>query len=73
VAAEVKKSMGARGSGTRLADGLLDAALLARYEVVARPEALRWANAAAALSTQAHGAVTAMPTAVQVQTWLEQP
>jgi len=37
------------------------------------PEALRWANAAAALSTQAHGAVTAMPTAVQVQTWLEQP
>ena len=36
------------------------------------PEALRWANAAAALSTQAHGAVTAMPTAAQVQAWLEQ-
>jgi len=34
------------------------------------PEALRWANAAAALSTQAHGAVTAMPTAAQVRTWL---
>ena len=37
------------------------------------PEALRWANAAAALSTQAHGAVTAMPTAAQVQAWLQQP
>jgi ribokinase len=35
------------------------------------PEALRWANAAAALSTQAHGAVTAMPTAAQVQAWLQ--
>ena len=34
------------------------------------PEALRWANAAAALSTQAHGAVTAMPTAEQVRTFL---
>jgi ribokinase len=34
------------------------------------PEALLWANAAAALSTQAHGAVTAMPTAKQVRDWL---
>lgn len=33
-------------------------------------EALRWANAAAALSTQARGAVTAMPSRTQVQTWL---
>ena len=33
------------------------------------PEALHWANAAAALSTQAHGAVTAMPTFQQVQTF----
>ena len=36
-------------------------------------EALRWANAAAALSTQAHGAVTVMPTSIQVQAWLQQP
>lgn len=35
------------------------------------PEAIRWANAAAALSTQARGAVTAMPTADHVQAWLE--
>ena len=35
------------------------------------PQALQWANAAAALSTQAHGAVTAMPTGTQVQTWLQ--
>ena len=35
------------------------------------PEAIRWANAAAALSTQAGGAVTAMPTADHVQAWLE--
>ncbi len=34
------------------------------------PEALKWANAAAALSTQAHGAVTAMPSREQVQAWL---
>jgi len=33
-------------------------------------EALKWANAAAALSTQAHGAVTAMPSREQVQVWL---
>lgn len=31
------------------------------------PESLQWANAAAALSTQAHGAVTAMPTRAHVQ------
>jgi len=37
------------------------------------PQALRWANAAAALSTQAHGAVTAMPTQSRVQAWLQQP
>jgi ribokinase len=37
------------------------------------PEALRWANAAAALSTQAHGAVTAMPSHASVQSWLAQP
>ena len=36
------------------------------------PEALRWANAAAALSTQAHGAVTAMPSHASVQSWLAQ-
>ena len=35
------------------------------------PEAIRWANAAAALSTQARGAVTAMPNADHVQAWLE--
>lgn len=35
------------------------------------PQALQVANAAAALSTQAHGAVTAMPTAHQVQTFLQ--
>lgn len=34
------------------------------------PQALRWANAAAALSTQAQGAVTAMPARSQVQAWL---
>lgn len=34
------------------------------------PQALRWANAAAALSTQARGAVTAMPARSQVQAWL---
>ena len=34
------------------------------------PQALRWANAAAALSTQAQGAVTAMPARFQVQAWL---
>jgi ribokinase len=34
------------------------------------PQALRWANAAAALSTQAQGAVTAMPARAQVQAWL---
>lgn len=34
------------------------------------PEALRWANAAAALSTQAQGAVTAMPLREQVQALL---
>ena len=34
------------------------------------PQALRWANAAAALSTQAHGAVTAMPSRSQVQAFL---
>ena len=33
------------------------------------PEALHWANAAAALSTLAQGAVTAMPTFQQVQTF----
>lgn len=47
------------------------AAALARH--TPWPEALRWANAAAALSTQAHGAVTAMPTAQQVQTFLPPP
>ena len=35
------------------------------------PEALRLANAAAALSTMARGAVTAMPSRAQVQTWLD--
>lgn len=35
------------------------------------PQALRMANAAAALSTQAHGAVTAMPSAAQVQSFLQ--
>lgn len=35
------------------------------------PQALRMANAAAALSTQAHGAVTAMPAAAQVQSFLQ--
>jgi ribokinase len=35
------------------------------------PQALRWANAAAALSTQAQGAVTAMPARSQVQAWLQ--
>ncbi len=44
------------------------AAALARK--AAWPEALQWANAAAALSTTARGAVTAMPTRAQVQTWL---
>jgi len=34
------------------------------------PQALQWANAAAALSTQAHGAVTAMPSHARVQAWL---
>ena len=34
------------------------------------PQALRWANAAAALSTQARGAVKAMPARSQVQAWL---
>ncbi|MEN9623954.1 MAG: hypothetical protein RJB17_749 [Pseudomonadota bacterium] len=34
------------------------------------PQALRWANAAAALSTQAQGALTAMPARSQVQAWL---
>ena len=34
------------------------------------PEALVWANAAAALSTQASGAVTAMPSRAAVQNWL---
>lgn len=33
------------------------------------PEVLHWANAAAALSTQAHGAVTALPTFQRVQTF----
>jgi ribokinase len=35
------------------------------------PEALAWANAAAALSTQASGAVTAMPSRAAVQDWLQ--
>jgi ribokinase len=34
------------------------------------PESLQWANAAAALSTQAHGAVTAMPTRAHIQNLL---
>ena len=34
------------------------------------PQALQWANAAAGLSTQAQGAVTAMPSYGQVQAWL---
>jgi ribokinase len=34
------------------------------------PQALQWANAAAALSTQAHGAVTAMPSRQLVQNLL---
>ena len=33
-------------------------------------DALSWANAAAALSTQAQGAVSAMPTLKEVATWL---
>ena len=37
------------------------------------PDALQWANAAAALSTQAHGAVTAMPTRLAVQSLLQHP
>jgi ribokinase len=37
------------------------------------PDALRWANAAAALSTQAHGAVTAMPTQLEVRSLLQNP
>jgi ribokinase len=34
-------------------------------------QALKLANAAAALSTQAHGAVSAMPQKGQVESWLE--
>jgi len=34
-------------------------------------QALRTANAAAALSTRAHGAVSAMPTRQEVLNWLE--
>lgn len=46
------------------------AAALARNE--AWDTALRTANAAAALSTQAHGAVSAMPTRVAVMQWMAQ-
>jgi ribokinase len=34
-------------------------------------QSLRLANAAAALSTQAHGAVSAMPQREQLESWLE--
>lgn len=44
------------------------AAALARGE--GWPEALVWANAAAALSTQGRGAVAAIPTRAQVERWL---
>ena len=37
---------------------------------VAWEQSLRHANAAAALSTQAHGAVSAMPQKGQVESWL---
>lgn len=47
--------------------GALAAALAQK---MAWPEALQWANAAAALSTQAHGAVTAMPSRAHVHNLL---
>ncbi|MFT3821243.1 MAG: glutathione S-transferase [Rubrivivax sp.] len=43
-----------------LADGVLDAALLARYEDVARPEALRWPEWRRAQLDKAHTALQAL-------------
>ena len=43
-----------------LGDGVLDAALLARYEDVARPEALRWPDWRAAQLDKAHTAFAAL-------------
>jgi len=51
-----------------LGDGVLDAALLARYEEVARPETLRWADWRVAQLDKAHTAFAALeaePTTLQ--------
>ena len=48
-----------------LGDGVLDAALLARYEDVARPEALRWADWKAGQLDKAHTSLAALEAAPQ--------
>lgn len=46
-----------------LADGMLDAALLARYEEAARPEALRWAEWSAGQLDKLHTSLAALEAA----------
>ncbi len=48
-----------------LGDGMLDAALLARYEDVARPEALRWGDWKAGQLDKAHTSLAALDAAPQ--------
>lgn len=48
-----------------LGDGILDAALLARYEDVARPETLRWADWKAGQLDKAHTSLAALEAAPQ--------
>lgn len=48
-----------------LGDGMLDAALLARYEDAARPQALRWADWTAGQLDKLHTSLAALETAPQ--------
>ncbi len=49
-----------------LGDGMLDAALLARYEDVARPESLRWGDWKTGQLDKAHTGLAALDTAPQL-------